>query len=341
MTSRHPEYPPYIPIIKWQPAERRALDEIDEELVDSFWPCIEVRGVTQHALFLAQLHHSWEGSALVDYADPTGRLTKHRLKEFEAFLTLISEKGYPIIPVVDSRDVVELHHQFVEQLANLETVVIRLRVEGLALGAEYLQQAKAAAKTLKDFDVTLRLLVDLGASPSDWSQQEITSFVAALRDIKGYGYETVHLASGAYPADVTHVASKGEFKRHDWILWNALKAAGPDLLLGYSDYGILAPSWTEEIRKKIGKKATLRYTRNGDWLILRADGKQKQDSIDLSTILVNTYAVDFEGATFSLGDRIIADRANPKVPDHKKRSSWYHILEGWIHHIAIVIKKQY
>lgn len=341
MSPRHPSYPPYIPIIKWQPAERRALDEIDEELIDFFLPCIEVRNVTQHALFLAQLHHAWEGAALVDYADPSGRLTARRFQEFDDFLMLIAAKRYPILPVIDSRDVTALSGQLIERLAELGTVVVRLRIEELEISPEHLNQAKAAVNMLKGSNINLRLIADLGTSPSEWSNRQVVTFVAGLREMKAYGYETLHLASGAYPPDLTRVAEKAEFKRYDWKLWKEMKNADPDLKIGYSDYGILSPSWTEEKMTKIGKKATLRYTRNDDWLILRGDGKTKEHSIDISTIMVNTYAADFDGAAFSLGDRIIADRADPKVPEHKKRTSWYHIIEGLIHHIAVVVKKQY
>lgn len=341
MQPQHSSYPPYIPIIKWQPAERRALDEIDDALIGAFCPCIEVRNVTQHALFLAQLHHSWEGAALVDYANPSGQLIKSRYKEFDALLTLIAEKGYPIVPVVDSRDMAVLPGVVHGRLAQLGVVMVRLRLEGLLLKPEHLQQAHAAVQIFNGTSAKLRLLVDLGTSPSDWRSEELAAFAAGLRDLKGCGYETIHLASGAYPSDLTHVVGKGEFKRNDWKLWAQLKSAHPDLLLGYSDYGILSPTWTEERMTKIGKKATLRYTRDDDWLILRADGKTTQHSIDLSIIMVSTHAADFEGKEFSLGDRIIADRADPSVPGHKKRSSWYHIIEGLIHHIAMVVKKQY
>ncbi|WP_183130779.1 beta family protein [Pseudomonas coronafaciens] len=341
MQSQHSGYPPYIPIIKWQPAERRALDEIDDELIDGFCPCIEVRNVTQHALFLAELHHSWEGAALVDYANPNGRLTKNRYKEFDAFVSLIAEKGYPIIPVIDSRDMLVLPHAVIARLSQVSAFVVRLRLQSLVLDSDSVEQAQSALKVFGQKNVRGRLLVDLGTSPSEWHAHDVEAFVAGLRDIKGFGYETIHLASGAYPPDLTNVPAKAEFVRRDWGLWNAIKEAGPDLLLGYSDYGILSPAWTEEKLKKIGKKATLRYTRDTDWLILRADGKTLQDSIDLSVIMVTTYADNFEGKKFSLGDRIIADRADSNVPSHKKRSYWYHIMEGLIHHIAMVVKKQY
>jgi hypothetical protein len=93
MLPQHSSYPPISPSSNWQPAERRALDEIDDELIEGFCPRIEVRNVTQHAIFLAQLHHLWDGTALVDCANPSGQLTKDRYKEFDAFLAMIAEKG--------------------------------------------------------------------------------------------------------------------------------------------------------------------------------------------------------------------------------------------------------
>lgn len=132
------------------------------------------------------------------------------------------------------------------------------------------------------------------------------------------------------------------YDRDDWRLWGELKTIASDLQVGYSDYGILSPKWTEEVLKKIAKKVALRYTRDDSWLILKAAGKTKQDSIDLSVILITTYASDFKGATYSLGDRLMATRADSKVPDREKKGgASSHLTEAWIHHIAYVVKDQY
>ncbi|MEE3521383.1 hypothetical protein, partial [Pseudomonas aeruginosa] len=73
MPPIHPDHPPYIPIIKWQNAETKVLEAIEDDpgLVDRVWPCIEVRGVTHHDLLMSEVYHSWKGTVLVDYSDPT------------------------------------------------------------------------------------------------------------------------------------------------------------------------------------------------------------------------------------------------------------------------------
>ncbi|MFP0194463.1 beta family protein [Pseudomonas sp. PHC1] len=342
MPSQYPSHPPYIPIIKWQKAEQKALSAIGEELIEHVWPCIEVRGVTYHELLMSEVYHYWKGTALVDYANPSGRLDGRRMKEFESFLTVAGDKTYPIIPVIDSRDALELNDKMQQLLSTFETVVVRLRAEGLTLSQVHFDQAGSAFSMLSGLNVSPLLMVDLGESPTSWTPEVLQSFAGGLQKLKAFGYTTVHLTSGAYPQSLVDVATMAEYDRNDWKLWKELNAVAPELTLGYSDYGILSPKWTEDILKKIAKKVAIRYTRAKDWLILKATGKRKQDSINLSVILVNTYADDFMGPQFSLGDRQMAIRADESVPDRNKKSgASSHLTEAWIHHIAYVVKEQY
>ncbi|HCA6446183.1 TPA: hypothetical protein MXV02_005905 [Pseudomonas aeruginosa] len=344
MPPIHPDHPPYIPIIKWQNAETKVLEAIEDDpgLVDRVWPCIEVRGVTHHDLLMSEVYHSWKGTVLVDYSDPTGRLSLHRMPVFESFLSVAGNKNYPIIPVIDSRDAAQLSSKMQQLLATFTSVVVRLRLDGLRVTQAQFDSTVAACKNLLLLGGSPRLMVDLGECPSTRLPRELEAFAAALRGLKELGFVTVHVASGAYPESLVDVTAMAECERHDWTLWKELNAMAPELLLGYSDYGILSPKWTEEILKKIAKKVVLRYTRDKDWLILKAAGKKKEDSINLSVILVTTYAADFRGADFSLGDRQMAIRADSKVPYREKKAGpLAHIVEAWIHHIAYVLKKQY
>ncbi|MFB4404695.1 beta family protein [Pseudomonas inefficax] len=342
MPSLYPSYPPYIPVIKWQKAEQQALVAVEEEIVSHIWPCIEIRGVTNSQQLMGELYHFWKGTALIDYADPSGRLTDRRMKEFESFLALAGNKDYPIIPVLDSRDVLDLSPRMMQLLATFNTVVVRLRAEALPLSQELVDQAESALAFLESISVTKQLIVDLGACTGEWQSGVVNNLANRLRELKGFGFETIHIASGAYPESLAEVTGQAEYPRHDWKLWSNLQAVVPELLLGYSDYGILSPMWTEAVLTKIAKTVALRYTRKGDWLILKATGNTKEDSINLSIIMLNTYSDDFMGADFSLGDRQIATRADPSEPDRKKKGGPIsHLTEAWIHHISYVVKEQY
>lgn len=342
MPHLRPSYPPYIPVIKWQKAEQQALEALEDAIVERVWPCIEIRGVTNSQQLMGELYHYWKGTALIDYADPSGRLTGRRMSEFGAFLALAGNKSYPIIPVIDSRDVFDLSPQMMQLLATFDTVVVRLRVDSQSLSQEHLDTAKGAFAFLEPLDVAKQLIVDLGACSQGWLPGDSVVLASRLRELKGLGFGVIHLASGAYPESLAEVKGQAEYERHDWQLWSELQTKAPDLLLGYSDYGILSPMWTEAVLKKIAKTVALRYTRKKDWLILKATGNTKEDSINLSIIMLNTYANDFMGPDFSLGDRQIATRADPSEPDRKKKGGPIsHLTEAWIHHISYVIKEQY
>ena len=217
MPSLHSDYPPYVPVIKWQKAEQTALVAIDaENLVEHVWPCIEVRGVTHHQQLMSELYHYWKGTVLVDYADPSGRLAGRRMGVFESFLELAGAKSYPIIPVIDSRDALELSVKIQQLLSTFGSVVVRLRLENLVLTQAHFNEVAGACRILRQLNVSPRLMVDLGECPAEWTPAQLSAFVAVLRDMKGCGFSTVHLTSGAVPESLSDVSAMAVYRRRDW-----------------------------------------------------------------------------------------------------------------------------
>ncbi|WP_206862777.1 beta family protein, partial [Enterobacter chengduensis] len=111
--------------------------------------------------------------------------------------------------------------------------------------------------------------------------------------------------------------------------------------IGYADYGILAPTWTEKILTRRGSRVAIKYTRDKDWLVLRAAGNKTNDSISLSVILTTIHKADFKGHGYSYGDDLIDDRANTNIPLKNKKCGHYQFTEAWSHHMAFVVKEQY
>ena len=88
MALRFPNHPYYIPIIKWQSWEQRALLQTRGDVKPYVRPCIEVRHSNQHSSLVGNFQTAWGAPALVDYANPEGRLVGIRPLEFEAFLQI-------------------------------------------------------------------------------------------------------------------------------------------------------------------------------------------------------------------------------------------------------------
>lgn len=341
MATHYPNHPKYIPIIKWQQYEHRALENVDSSYKHLVLPCIEIRTTLQHQKLLSNFSDVWGAPALIDYANPEGTLTLGRAAELYEFLSLARTARLPITPVLNPQEVLLLDPALLSLATSFEGIVLRLRVRGLTVSAEDFSCIDSSLVQLTQLNIRPRLLVDLGTSPTTWTDISVAGFASSLVQLKERGFSSIHLASGAFPASLAAVTGAVDFGRRDWLLWQTLNRLAPDLLLGYSDYGVLAPTWTEETLNRRGGKLFIRYTKPNDWLIIRADGKTKADSIAISIIMVGNYGADFKGRDYSYGDKLLADRADPAINIKKKLCGHYHITEGWSHHIAMVIRDQY
>lgn len=340
--AKFPAHPPYIPIIKWQGYEQRALEKVDAALISRMRPCVEVRTSKQHVNLRENLHKIWPHEVLVDYADPSGAMTHVRLSELLVFMQHAVQQKLPVSPVLGPSFVASAGARFFKLAAALPSVAVRLRLDALTVSSGRQRLAKEAYDYLKASGISSSLIVDLGVSPEDWTQADVARMGQDLQALAAIGYQSVHLVSGAYPASLASVKTgMATFNRYDWRLWHDVNAGAQGLNVGFGDYGTLSPEWTEEILQRRGSRIAIRYTRDADWLILRADGNTTSDSIAISEILVNTYANDFKGAPYSFGDTLIEERADPNFPAKKKRCGHYHITEAWSHHIAYVLKEQY
>lgn len=342
MAAIYPNHPRYIPIIKWQSWEQRALQKVDAAIRPQMLPCIEVRTSKQHLNLAGNFQKVWPYDALVDYADPKGRLTPSRTGELLAFMKLAVDGRLPITPVVSPADALALGKPFLDLAAPLGSVAVRLRIDSLIVTAADVTITTLAFSHLKAANIQASLIVDLGVSPLGWEDKHVTDFVAAIAPLHAIGFKSLHLASGAYPGSLASVKTGvATFERKDWKFWKAVNAKAPNLVIGYGDYGTLSPVWTEDILELRSSRIAIRYTRENDWLILRAGGKKAEDSVAISAILVNNYKADFKGGPYSYGDALLEERADAAIPLNKKHCGHYHITEGWSHHIAYVLKEQY
>lgn len=341
MAHKHPDHPPYLPIIKWQKWEQTALKETRPDVAPFILPCIEVRDSSQHATLKVRLADVWGRPALIDYANPEGRLTGERGKELKEFLALARQEQWPVAPVLHPLDAVGLPPGLSKEVLQFPEVVLRLRTVGPEIPQIQEDQVQQAREKLGAHEKPSRLIVDLGATPDAWSQDNVATLVAGIARLKALGFDQVHLASGAFPESLSHVNAMAMFTRRDWNLWKAVNAHANGLPLGFADYGPLPPKWTEEVLTRRGSRVVIRYARDQDWLVLRADGNTKAHSIAISLLMVGAYKASFKGPNFSYGDQLIADRADPAVPEKNKKGGQIHIAEYWTHHIAMVVKTQY
>lgn len=346
MATGYEDHPHYVPIIKWQLWEQRALKELLAPVTARTLPCIEARLPDQHAKMLTRFTSTWSHPALVDYSDPLGKLTAARIHELKEFLKTVGGSALLASPVLNPSTAAVDFPQIAPLLGERK-VTLRLRLiednqkaPTTATVAYCLAIVQAALAVPGLAAKTDRLIVDLGRTP-DFDVNQKQALAAMLTALKALGFDHIHLASGAFPASLGHINGAGVVKRSDWDLWAAVEAFSPGTRIGFSDYGPLNPKWSEETLRLSGSRVIIRYALDDKWRIVRGASAAKSESIAISTAFVNNFPGEFQGKTFSFGDDLIADRVDPTVPANKKTSGHYHIAEFWTHHISYVLKKQY
>lgn len=339
MAPKYEGHPQYVPIIKWQMWEQRALKELLGPVVARTLPCIEARLPAQHATMLTSFANVWKQAALIDYSDPLGKLTATRINELIQFLTLVGGSGLLASPVINPATAAADFPLISPHLGDRK-VALRLRlsnIEHVPYGIAIVQAALAVPGLAAKAN---RIIVDLGPTPA-YDAAEKNDLAAMLLTLKGLGFEHIHLASGAFPRSLAHINGAGVVTRKDWELWASVEALVPTVLVGFSDYGPLNPDWSEETLKRRGSRVTIRYALDDKWRIVRGQYATKAESIAISSIFLTTYPTEFQGKPFSFGDKLIADRVDPAVPAKDKFGGHYHITEFWTHHISYVLQKQY
>lgn len=339
MEDKYRKYPHYVPIVKWQKWERRALLETDATVAKRVLPCIEVRDSSQHTQMLSEYDSTWKGPGLVDYADPDGFLPTPRLAELIAFLSQGSGSSLQASPVLSPYAAPATLTSVKKVLAGRQ-MTLRVRIDDVETASSHLPALQKFMARPQAAGCVDRLLVDLGRTPT-LTNTQIKSFASILTIFKAIGFEHVHLASGAFPNTLAHISGAGEVERLDWTLWTDIAAATPKLLLGFSDYGPLTPEWSEATLTRRGGRSAIRYALDDKWRVIRGASNQKSESIAISELMVQVYASEFKGKRYSFGDLLIDERADPLIFDSAKRCGHYHISEFWSHHIAFVVKDQY
>lgn len=341
MPIKNSKHPKYIPIIKWQTYEQYALENLSADVRKHVLPCIEIRTSQQHQSLLECFSQSWGAPSLIDYANPKGLLTNDRISEYSKFLNHSLTHGLPIIPVLNPLDPLTKNKGLQNLINDHGKVCYRIRVNDLSIGKNAITSCAVAMAEAIDNNNKAQLIIDLGRAPESWDPNTINTLSAELISLKSLGFSDINIASGSFPASLAAVIGHKSFERKDWMLWNAINTASPSLLVGYSDYGILAPEWSEEILTKRGGRVAIRYARHDSWLILRGNNATKSESIALSRLMVTLHKKYFMGGTHSYGSKLIEDRADPAIPEKKKKAGHYHFTEAWNHHISFVVKEQY
>lgn len=300
---------------------------------------MEIRTEKEHAALHTTLTNFWTNTGIADYASPEGTVSGWRLNGYKLTLEKIEDGTLSLYPALNPFDQDLINDvTILPLLQKMTTVVFRIRISGEMTNAEIINKCNKVRNIVVS-NKTFVVMLDFRVAPENPSDGVLEKIKDLILSFNKNGFESVYLASGAYPIQID--VGQSRFARWDRHLWEAVSSKIDGFKIGYCDYTVVSPLWEEGPMIRRGKVA-IRYTVDSEWLVLKGNDGTKGESIRLSELMINLFKNDFRDETYSFGDKLIADRANPTLPlEQKKGGGETHLLEGVNHHISFVIKENY
>ena len=155
-------------------------------------------------------------------------------------------------------------------------------------------------------------------------------------------WRTFTMASGAFPKDLTgFTLGQHLLLRLDWRVWRDQVTASATLPRrpAYGDYTIQHPIFSEP-PERANFSASIRYTTDKHWVIMRGEGVFNDDSPGFAQWPANAQLLcgrsEFCGADFSYGDEYIEQMS---LQTEKTGSAETWLRAGINHHLTFVVRQ--
>jgi hypothetical protein len=364
-TTRH-----YVPILRWKQAEKLALHRLRIDDKIKMTPLIELTP----APFLPKRREASTDddnkSKLLVVTDPTpdpGSVLRRHAKEvlrfwgyspfflevrhLEGTVPLINGKTHclaffaelarnyrlKLVPVTGLNPSIT-HQSAIAEALNSDNNGLCLRVNV----AELLDKgfANRSANSLKTFGTSIAnsdLLIDYGVFNAEATG--IFDLISMVPDVASW--RSVIVAQGAFPKDLQGFKPGAHrIERSDWKTWvSGLAACGELRWPSFSDYTIQYGQYVEPV-ENANPSASIRYTLENEWLIMRGEGIFNEDGPGRAQWNANAILLterdEFYGANFCDGDTYIAEMSRDKK-NHGSPMTW--IRAGLNHHMSVVLQQ--
>jgi len=362
---------PYIPILRWRPAEMAALERLFPNdranvtpLIEFIMPAPSIDKKSRKVIktpkekFLETLPNVAKGLLKSCGQSPTF-IDVHlldadiRASSLNKILSSLSELNLFSIPVIYVIPVTSTSADTETRLiavnyARSSRHGLCIRIDKSHLSEENLSSHIIAFVETNKLDIeNTDLLIDLRAIQNT-NIQDIAKRLEQLPNLQKW--RSFIISGGVFPKDLTEFISGKvhELDRLDWKLWNSIRDAGLSRTPLFSDYTIQCPD--HERIDIIGGSVSVRYTDDTKWWIFRGkkpnlvNSKTKEKGpgfeqyIDhAKTLTGKSFSKFYKGTSYSFGDAEITRIA---APDNKKpgnRTTWLTI--GINHHITLVARQ--
>lgn len=341
----------YRPLLRWKRGEQTAATNLSTTNKEAVLPVITLSGhaynplpgLTTDPAFDARivqdaerLKVAWTGyRASVDFntIDPEA-VCQGSVPPVRVFFDILNGE-------VDARPVLRFDsdQSLVDAVADLDAPpTFRLTPDDLAepsISSVIQGQLDVCGVSPSDCD----LVIDMGyiatTGRSTITAQGALSAMPFLED-----WESVTLAAGSFPENLSqHAVGIHTIRRIEWDVWSAARADSEIEVL-YGDYTTIHPIPVEDglDPRTMNPSASARYTRGGNWLLLRGEGTRNPGGPGFSQFLNHADTIfarpEYRGEPFSFGDGKIA-RIHRRQDSAGNLETWVTI--GVNHHIAEIV----
>lgn len=363
----------YIPILRWRPAERKALEQLFKEDKENITPLIEFvmpgpstkkqgdeivitktpkEKLSEVLLDVEKdLLNSWRQDAIfvdVHLLDSDVRAASLRqILSASTNLNLFSVPVTYIIPVT-STDADMATRAVAIDYAKSSGHGICIRIDKSHLEEKDISLHIANFISNSDLSIeNVDLLIDLGAIDQSTVMEDIAKKIIQIPNL--VKWRSLIVSGGVFPKDLTKFTpgKVHELERLDLKFWNYIQKITLPRIPLFSDYTIQCPSY-EQVNA-IGS-ASVRYTDDEKWWIFRGKkpgvinpktkekGPGREQYIDhAKTLTGKSFSKFYKGSDYSFGDVEIARIADPNNKKPGSPATWLTI--GINHHITLVARQ--
>ena len=341
----------YVPVIRWKRAEWIALRNLTEAIRGQITPLIELvprnfsrpRGEMFESRLLGiitDLSSNWGRSPFfLDLSLVQPMLLNFReAHPVEALFAEAENAGLYSIPVAGIEQT-PVHRSAVGGVVRRGKRGVCLRLSRRDLGRPDL--SRQLSNLTLEYDVELDevdIVVDYKIIDS--SCPRLIDLTRMLPDVSRF--RTFTLASGAFTKDLSDFEKNRQhvLPRLDWITWrDQIRQRNLDRRPTFGDYTIQHAIYEEPPRRP-NVSASIRYTSDEYWVIMRGEGLLNEDGPGYAQYAANAQLLcerpEFCGADFSYGDHYIYQLGNEVGP---VGSPEVLLRAGINHHISYVVQQ--
>lgn len=351
----------YLCILNGKEGEFKSLEDLPNDVKENFTPLIEIppitwdferdelsRSLDNHLSGLPErINSAWGEDHF--YIDLNQLEFGYDLNNGDhALVWLFNEFrniGLNAIPVTHL-DYDQAYQNEVREIYNTDGRGFLIRVNTNQLSDR--QFTANLSTLLNNFEISydeIDLLIDLGDVLNDNVLEKVflienymTSVIPSVSD-----WRSISIAGSSFPRSMSEIQSRSTeyIERNEWTIYTHLISNGNiDRIPTYSDYSIAHPEIEQVDPRIMNMSASIRYTTENEFLILKGRGVRSPGSGGFSQFHALSERLiqmpEYSGPAFSWGDNYINECANRREGPGNA-TTWRRV--GNTHHISIIVNQ--